>query len=346
MTLKYATFVSHVGEGSLPLYDCGDDIPAIPLAHNIDSPDKLSDAFLLHCTDDFEFLISFVYPDLSCNNATLFAKRAILSSTNTIDSINDIILQRLPGQLYILRSGDHTNRINPRDSLDHALASPEHLHTINVTGVPPHDFALKKNSLVMITRNLNFSEGIVNGQKAELLSVSSTSRVLQVRLLGGSNSIVVIPRISFSASIGRAGISFTRTQFILRLVYACTINKSQGQTLDKAGLGLRSDVFSHGQLYVALSRAQGRNAVRCLLHNTRIHNLIGFAVNITCPTLISAATGSPPSTFPSVCPLPSPPLPTPLRTSLSPHSLQIGPVHGLPISYGDTGVEESKSYTP
>jgi ATP-dependent exoDNAse (exonuclease V) alpha subunit len=35
-----------------------------------------------------------------------------------------------------------------------------------------------------------------------------------------------------------------------------TINKAQGQTLHTVGVDLRSPVFSHGQLYVALSRPQ------------------------------------------------------------------------------------------
>ena len=33
-----------------------------------------------------------------------------------------------------------------------------------------------------------------------------------------------------------------------------TVNKAQGLTLMKVGLYLKDDVFSHGQLYVALSR--------------------------------------------------------------------------------------------
>ena len=47
---------------------------------------------------------------------------------------------------------------------------------------------------------------------------------------------------------------FKRLQFPIKLSFAMTINKSQGQTFRYVGIDLRSDCFSHGQLYVALSR--------------------------------------------------------------------------------------------
>jgi ATP-dependent DNA helicase PIF1 len=53
---------------------------------------------------------------------------------------------------------------------------------------------------------------------------------------------------------------FKRLQFPVRLAFAITINKAQGQSLKVAGINLESPCFSHGQPYVACSRvSSGRN---------------------------------------------------------------------------------------
>ncbi|MDE7349443.1 MAG: AAA family ATPase [Muribaculaceae bacterium] len=46
------------------------------------------------------------------------------------------------------------------------------------------------------------------------------------------------------------------TQYPVKLAYAFTIHKSQGQTYDKVIIDLNSHIFAPGQLYVALSRAK------------------------------------------------------------------------------------------
>ena len=46
-----------------------------------------------------------------------------------------------------------------------------------------------------------------------------------------------------------------RRQFPIRLCFAMTIYKAQGESINNLVVYLRQPVFSHGQLYVALSRA-------------------------------------------------------------------------------------------
>ena len=59
-----------------------------------------------------------------------------------------------------------------------------------------------------------------------------------------------------------------RRQFPVKLAWAMTINKAEGQTLrDRLGVYLPKPVFSHGQLYVALSRAATSNSVSVVVQN-------------------------------------------------------------------------------
>jgi hypothetical protein len=57
---------------------------------------------------------------------------------------------------------------------------------------------------------------------------------------------------------------FKRKQFPVRLSFAMMINKAQGQTIPIVGIYLPEPVFSHGQLYVALSRATAKNNIKIL----------------------------------------------------------------------------------
>ena len=48
-----------------------------------------------------------------------------------------------------------------------------------------------------------------------------------------------------------------------------TINKSQGQTMQRVGLYLPQPVFSHGQLYVTFSRVGGPDQITVCVANGR-----------------------------------------------------------------------------
>uniref|UniRef100_A0A0L8H3T3 UvrD-like helicase C-terminal domain-containing protein n=1 Tax=Octopus bimaculoides TaxID=37653 RepID=A0A0L8H3T3_OCTBM len=75
---------------------------------------------------------------------------------------------------------------------------------------------------------------------------------------------VLIPGINLAPSDP----NLERTQFLVRLSHAMTIDKSQGQTFEKVGLVLPQPVFSHGPLYVAYSRARKLSDVRVKVMET------------------------------------------------------------------------------
>ncbi|KAD3066958.1 hypothetical protein E3N88_34838 [Mikania micrantha] len=60
-----------------------------------------------------------------------------------------------------------------------------------------------------------------------------------------------------------------RKQFPIQLCFSITINKAQGQTISHVGVYLPNSVFSHGQLYVALSRGISRENTKVLVHPTK-----------------------------------------------------------------------------
>ena len=98
----------------------------------------------------------------------------------------------------------------------------------------------------MLLRNLSVNKGLCNGT---IILRAFCQNVLQLETIMGAfaRSIHFIPRSSLDTPNDPVlSFNFVRHQFPVRLVYAMTINKSQGQTLDNVGLHLPTSCFSHG----------------------------------------------------------------------------------------------------
>jgi Helicase len=103
------------------------------------------------------------------------------------------------------------------------------------------------------------------------VSPASVRELWNAKILAGTHAgnMVFIPRIPLSpSSTAELPFDFRRTQFPLRLAFAMTINKAQGQTLKYVGLCLTESVFTHGQLYVAVSRVTDGANLRMIIPDT------------------------------------------------------------------------------
>jgi ATP-dependent DNA helicase PIF1 len=162
-------------------------------------------------------------------------------------------------------SADSLDRSEVTDNNFYDVLTPEFLNSLHTSGLPNHKIKLKIGTPIMLLRNIDQTRGLCNGSR--LIVTNLGQAVLGAKIMSGTHrgNVVFLHRMDMSPSQSPWPFKMNRRQFPIIVSYAMTINKSQGQSLDCVGLYLPNPVFSHGQLYVAISRVKTKKGLKILI---------------------------------------------------------------------------------
>jgi len=127
----------------------------------------------------------------------------------------------------------------------------------NLKKAKKYDIELIEMSQVIITRNINFYNGLVNGTRGVIIELREDSVIMKD--VSGNVHI-----ITYYKDICDNSASSYISHMPINISYALTIHKAQGMTIDALELDLGKNIFTDGQAYTALSRARNLQSIKII----------------------------------------------------------------------------------
>ena len=130
-------------------------------------------------------------------------------------------------------------------------------------GLPPHKLTLKIGMPVMLLRNMNSGTlALTNGTRMVVKHILRQNIMCEIATGEHTGTIVPLARITLEPSQDVLPFKMKRRQFPIRPCFGMTINKAQGQTLQRVFGYLPRSCFSHGQYYVMVCRVGAEERVK------------------------------------------------------------------------------------
>ena len=259
--------------------------------------ESLSDMFGVHITHDLEEAKKF-YIDGVDLSANFPSKYLWIAATNKIvNDMNECFQNMKSDYAEFLGEVQASTKLEiplKKEKFFNVNLQIDYIQKMDFPDLPPHKLRIYSGDPFILTRNIDISSGLAKSIKCHAQKLDQDILTLS---LEEENFYLI--RMDLEKEYN--GMKFIRTQIPIRLCYASTVHKSQGQTLDRVVLDLRGNFWEHGQMYVGLSRVRDPRNLLILLpesksilpDNTPISNysdqeVVDIVENINNPVILQS----------------------------------------------------------